>query len=59
MFFFLNNNNFQLNFIVCIYQTPPPQPGCDRRSMYNPCKADLNSELFSLTKAKEPNLSDY
>ena len=49
---------------VYIYSIPPPQVGCDTRSIFKWRSADLNTEFsFSLTgcliKAKEPSLYYY
>ena len=32
--------------LVCIYTTPPPQAGCDTRSIFKQSKASLKSEFF-------------
>ena len=37
---------FNKIFQVCIYSTPPPQTGCDTRSIFKQSKASLNSEFF-------------
>ena len=53
---------FELSY-AC-YPTPPPQTGCNTRSIFKQSASDLNSDFpFSqtgcLTKAKESNLPNY